>query len=198
MAGPKISQQSILVPGVPKVSDAHASGQPKNVKENVVHQSRPPSSIAPWSSPDAHMWCSHCWCFQQWSAVAWAPRPRCGYAAPIHGDFSYLSIRTSFNFEAVWATVAHLFYPTTQEAFAHHMHQQALTLPLVHHCSFLGPLFIDAIHCRLGPLHRSALFWSSRLAISNSNLPSFPPSNTSTLGTALHLLRVYPYYLQVT
>lgn len=93
MAGPKISQQSILVPGVPKVSDAHASGQPKNVKENVVHQSRPPSSIAPWSSPDAHMWCSHCWCFQQWSAVAWAPRPRCGYAAPIHGDFSYLSIR---------------------------------------------------------------------------------------------------------
>lgn len=113
-------------------------------------------------------------------------------------DFSYLSIRTSFNFEAVWATVAHLFYPTTQEAFAHHMHQQALTLPLVHHCSFLGPLFIDAIHCRLGPLHRSALFWSSRLAISNSNLPSFPPSNTSTLGTALHLLRVYPNYLQVT
>ena len=35
----------------PQVSDAH----PRDVKGNMIHQSRPPSSIAPSSNSDAHM-----------------------------------------------------------------------------------------------------------------------------------------------
>ncbi|ROL52437.1 hypothetical protein DPX16_6121 [Anabarilius grahami] len=36
-----------------RVSDA--PGHPRDVKENIIHQTRPPSSIAPWSSSDAHV-----------------------------------------------------------------------------------------------------------------------------------------------
>ena len=44
----------IVHPGA-QVSDAHAPGHPRDVKQNVIHQTRPPSSIAPWSSSGAHM-----------------------------------------------------------------------------------------------------------------------------------------------
>lgn len=42
------------MPGVPLISDTQASGHPRDVKENMIHQIRPPSSIALCSS-SAHM-----------------------------------------------------------------------------------------------------------------------------------------------
>ncbi|KAK3553352.1 hypothetical protein QTP70_002429 [Hemibagrus guttatus] len=38
-----------------KVSDAHAPSYPHDLKDNVIHQTRPPSSIAPRSNSVAHM-----------------------------------------------------------------------------------------------------------------------------------------------
>ena len=46
---------NILLPPPPQVNNAHTSGRPHDVKENMIHQTRPPSSIAPWSSSDAHV-----------------------------------------------------------------------------------------------------------------------------------------------
>lgn len=40
---------------VPKLGDAHAANHPCDVQENVVYQTRLPSSIAPWSSSGAHV-----------------------------------------------------------------------------------------------------------------------------------------------
>ena len=37
------------------MSDAQASGHPHDVEENVIHQTRPTSSTALWSSYDAHV-----------------------------------------------------------------------------------------------------------------------------------------------
>ena len=34
-----------------QVNDTHAPGHPHDVKENGIHQTRPPSSIALWSVP---------------------------------------------------------------------------------------------------------------------------------------------------
>lgn len=45
----------MLVPCVPQISNTHAPSHPRDVKQNVIHQTRPPSSIAPWSGSDAHM-----------------------------------------------------------------------------------------------------------------------------------------------
>ncbi|PIO32677.1 hypothetical protein AB205_0217200 [Aquarana catesbeiana] len=43
-------QYCILVLSLSQVSTSHAPGHPHDVKENVIHQTRPLSSIAPWSS----------------------------------------------------------------------------------------------------------------------------------------------------
>lgn len=40
------------MPSLPQVNDAHESGHPHDVEENVIHQTRPPSSFAQWSSSD--------------------------------------------------------------------------------------------------------------------------------------------------
>lgn len=59
MPGAKVSQQRIdqsitLTLPAPNVSDPHSPGHPHPVKV-AVYQTRSPSSIAPWSSSDAHM-----------------------------------------------------------------------------------------------------------------------------------------------
>ncbi|KAF7648282.1 hypothetical protein LDENG_00159370 [Lucifuga dentata] len=71
-SGPKVSQQNIIRsspclhhmnqdPRFPSrtSSDHHPASadlpSPHNVKENLIHQTRTPSSIAPWSSSDAHV-----------------------------------------------------------------------------------------------------------------------------------------------
>ena len=46
--------QCILVLSVPQVRDAHAPIHSHDVKE-VIHKTRPLSSIAPWSSSAVHM-----------------------------------------------------------------------------------------------------------------------------------------------
>lgn len=45
--------QSVVMPGVAQVSDA--PGRPCDVKENLIPQTIPPSSIAPCSSFDTHV-----------------------------------------------------------------------------------------------------------------------------------------------
>ena len=72
-AGPKVSKQNIaksiklspsashlpiVHPGAmcsSQVSNANAPSHPHDLKENGIHQTRPSSSIAQWSSSDAHI-----------------------------------------------------------------------------------------------------------------------------------------------
>lgn len=68
MAEPKVSSRSlhkashrlhwlllIVHPGVRCSPDGCAAGHPREVKQNVIHQTGLPSSIASWSSSDAHV-----------------------------------------------------------------------------------------------------------------------------------------------
>ncbi|KAF7664710.1 hypothetical protein LDENG_00167660 [Lucifuga dentata] len=48
-AGPKVSQQNITQIITLPLPACH------DVKKNLIHQTRPPSSIAPWSNFDAHV-----------------------------------------------------------------------------------------------------------------------------------------------
>lgn len=43
------------MPLVPQESDAHALSLVRDVQETVIHQTRPPFSIDPWSSSDVHV-----------------------------------------------------------------------------------------------------------------------------------------------
>ncbi len=45
----KTASACILLPSLPLVNDAHS--HPPDLKENVIHQTRQPTSIAPWYSP---------------------------------------------------------------------------------------------------------------------------------------------------
>lgn len=46
------------------------------------------------------------------------------------------------NFSSVWTTVARLFGP--------HGHFWPMTMSVVHHCNFFGPVLIDTDYCSLG------------------------------------------------
>lgn len=106
---------------------------------------------------------------------AWAPQLVCSYSAPysvMHCVFWDFSIRTSI----------HLFHNLSFNISfvgSDHSEQSSLpmcisdprpsvTLPLVHHCSFLALLLINPDHCRPGTPHKSCileLFWPSPLVV---------------------------------
>ena len=125
----------------------------------------------------------------------------------LHCVFWHLSIRTSNlsnSSSSVW--LDHAGQPSLPTCINE---PWAITLSLVHHCSFFGPLFIDTDHA-LGTPHRAALWemlWASHLAITTSPLsnwlkslrtPIFPASNTSTMRTTCSTgCLIYPTHLQV-
>ncbi len=113
MAGPKVSQQNIAQSvtasaGMPFSHSAswfprkatYAPGHPSDV--NVIHQTRPHSSIAPWSSPDAHV--PTVGAFGSGQGSAWAP-------CPMHNKLWYTVYSDTFSSEpaltswAIWTTV---------------------------------------------------------------------------------------------
>lgn len=55
--------------------EQHTPSHSHAVKENMIHQTRPPSSIAPWSNFDAHM--SILGVFGSRHGSAWAHSPLC-------------------------------------------------------------------------------------------------------------------------
>ena len=63
-----------------QVCDVHGPGHPRGVKENVNHQTRLTSPIAPWSITDAHV--PIVAAFDGGQGSAWAPWQVCSYAAP--------------------------------------------------------------------------------------------------------------------
>ncbi len=187
------------MPCVPQVSDAHAPGHPRDVKENVIHQTRPRSSIAPWSSSDAHV--PTVAAFGSGQGSAWAPwlvwgmQPHMQQSV-MHCVFWHLSIRTSINF------LSNLSYSSS--VGSDHMGQPSLptcinepwlpmTLSPVHRSTLLGPLLIDTDHCRPRTLHKKMeMLWPSHLAITNWLATHiFPASNTSTLSTKCCLIQVH-------
>lgn len=116
MPGPKISQQNlalcntqpqltcrlpVLHPGAMSSPDKHDG------KENVIHQTRPPSSITPWSSSDAHVFIvgffrrgrrqhGHCVC-----SVAAQP---CIQQIAMHSVFRILYIMARMNVFSHWCS----------------------------------------------------------------------------------------------
>ncbi len=85
----------ILVPCVPQISDTYAPGHPRDVKESMIHQTRPPSSIALWSNSDDHV--PTVGAFGGGQGSAWAPWLVCGYAAPYATNCDALCILTPFH-----------------------------------------------------------------------------------------------------
>ena len=132
--------QCILVPCAPQVSDAHTPSRSHDVKENMIHQTRPPSSIAPLYSFDAHV--PTVGTFGGGQRSAGAPWLACSYAAPyatncMHCVFWHLSVRTSINFFR--ATVAHLLDRTTRAS----LRSPHASVSLGHPWSVAGsPLFL--------------------------------------------------------
>ncbi len=114
MAGPKVSQQNIgqrvtASAGMPFSHSAswfprkstYAPGHPSDV--NMIHQTRPHSPIAPWSSPDAH-WAFTVAAFGSGQVSACAP-------CPMHNKLWYTVYSDTFSsepaliFRAIWTTV---------------------------------------------------------------------------------------------
>ncbi|ROI79356.1 Succinate--hydroxymethylglutarate CoA-transferase [Anabarilius grahami] len=119
----------------PQVSDAHFSGHPRDVKENMIHQTRPPSSIAPWSSSDAHV-------------------PTVGSFGGGQGTSINFLSKLSYSSSSVGSDL------TGQPSLPTCLNEPwpPMTLSPVHRCSFLGPLLIDTDHCRPGTPHKSCSF----------------------------------------
>ena len=165
----------LLVPYVPQVSDAPS--HPCDVKENVIHQTRPPSSIASWTSSDAHV--PIVVAFGGGQGSAGTPWLFCGYVAPtcnklrctVYSD-TFLS-EPALTFSAIGATAACLSVGPHGPIFAPHMHQWALAIhdpSPVHHCSYLGPLFIDTDHCTTGTPNKSCSFGAALTQSSHQTL----------------------------
>jgi len=121
----------------------------------VTHQIRPPSSIAPWSSSEAHM-------------------PTVGIFSGGQGSLSTLTglwlcspIRNKLRC-TVYSDTRNLSYSSSSVGSDHTGQPSLLmtinepcppmTLSPVHYCSFLGPLLIDTDHCRPGTPHKSCSF----------------------------------------
>lgn len=65
----------ILVPGVPQISNVHTPGHPRDVKENVIYQARPPSTIYLWCGSTARVPIYAA--FDSWQRSARAPWQCC-------------------------------------------------------------------------------------------------------------------------
>ena len=148
------------------------------------------SSIAPWSSSDAHM--PIVGAFGGGQGSAWAPWLLC---SPIRNKLQCAVYSNTFLSEpsltslAIWTTIAVCWIGPHGPAFTPHVHQWTLVAHNpVRRCSVLGSLLIDTDHCRPGTPHKScssgdALTQSSSHHILALRLPIFPAFNTSTLRT---------------
>ena len=152
----------------PQVSDVHIPGHPRDVKENVIDQTRPPSSIAPWSSSDAQL--PIVGAFGGWTGVS--------MAMTLTGLWLCSSklnkLRNTLYSETFLSEPSLTFCNLSNNSSVgwHHAGQPCINerrngglrdpVPQGHHCSFLpsfpGPLLIDTDHCRLGKPHKSCSF----------------------------------------
>ena len=140
------------MPCAPQVSDTHTPSHPCDVKENVIHQNRPPSSIAPWSSSNCHVPI-----VGSGQGSAWAPCLVGGYAAPHARNCDAMCFLTPF-----FRTGIDIFNNLSNRSSSvgsDHMGRPSLstciieswspmTLSPVHHCFLLETLLIDTDHCR--------------------------------------------------
>ncbi len=96
---------------VPQANDAYAPGHPHDVKENVIHQARPPSLIPPWSSSDGHLTI-----VSSGQGLVWALWPVGGYTVPYTASCDALTFLSepAWTFSAICATVALLWDQTRQ------------------------------------------------------------------------------------
>lgn len=82
---------------LPRLSDTLAPGCACDIKENAIHQIRPPPLVV-------QIWCSrtHCCCFRRWTGVSMGTQTRLQLFSPkpnkLYSVFWHLSIRTSINF----------------------------------------------------------------------------------------------------
>lgn len=67
-------------PSLPQVSVTHAPGIPHDLKENMIHETKPSSSIVPLSNSYDHM--PTLGTFRGWQGSAWVLWPVCVYTAP--------------------------------------------------------------------------------------------------------------------
>ncbi|KAK1880970.1 Sorting nexin-29 [Dissostichus eleginoides] len=121
----KANQQCTLVPCLPLVSNAHPA----------IHQTRPSSSIALWSSSDAYV--------------------------PIGGSFSggqgpRMNCFSNLSYSCSSVGPDH----TGQPSLPLPLNEPPLpmTLSQVHQFSFLRPLLVGTDHCRPGTPHKSCSF----------------------------------------
>ena len=149
-------------------------GHSRGVKENVIHQTRLPSFIAPWSL----FWCSHAHCryFWQWTVVSmdtlnglWLHRPV--YITNCDALFWHLSIRTNMNFfnnlsyRSSSVGLDHAVQPLVPTRINEHL--PPMTQSPVHWFSFLGPLMIGTDHCKPGTPHKSSSFGDALTQLSS-------------------------------
>lgn len=90
--------------------------------------------------------CVHCWCFWWWTEVRWAH----DQSAHMQSHTQQTMMHLYLSEPTVCAMLTHLWNRLIQ-TFVPCLHQWAgppVTLSLVHHCFYLGPLLINTDQCR--------------------------------------------------
>lgn len=145
-----------------QVSNSHTADHPRDMKENGIHQTRPPSSIPPWSSSAAHVPIVGAFGSRQGTDCSVAMQHHTQEVAMLCVSW-HLSIRTGL--KAFSNLIAHLLDLTIRASL--HSPRASLShgcpwlcrlFTAVFQCYFLGTLLIDTDHCIPGKPHKSCSF----------------------------------------
>lgn len=130
----------------------NAPGLVHDVKENMIHQTRPPSSIAPWSSSDAHVPDVHgvstgtLTCLQ----IQSHRHSKLCVLTPIYQNQHYFCQQFCYRSSSAQSKKrVRLCSPHISEPWV------PFVLSLVHQLSFFRPLLVN--HCIMGILTRPAV-----------------------------------------